>query len=74
MKHLVSIVQQQSTWTIGNWDSISFWTDKWLDKPITDILQIPATLHHLLDMTIADYITDNVWSLPPYFRAKDRVN
>jgi len=58
--------------TICDGASVSFWTDRWLERTTTNFWQIPNHLHFLLDMHVVDYIVDNSWNLPTYFRAMDR--
>jgi len=35
-------------------------------------LQIPISLHQILDLEVSDYIVEGAWSLPEYIVNKDR--
>lgn len=73
MKQWVQFIYQYSTWNIGNGDNIHFWLDRWLERSIVDIWQVPENMHNSLTMLVSDYIVDGQWNLPDYFRVKDRA-
>lgn len=56
LKSLLSTVQHHSSWQIGNGLNINFWTDCWLEKPVTDILNIPAELHGNLKTKVSHFL------------------
>lgn len=62
------MVQANSSWHIGDGRNIHFWLDKWLDVPLVERLHIPAHTHNELCATVADFIQDNDWQIPPAFQ------
>lgn len=36
------------SWQLGNGEDIEFWTDKWVSRPIVEIINAPANIHNLL--------------------------
>jgi hypothetical protein len=50
-------IADHSLWLIGNGNDIRIWTDRWLERPIVDILNIHAHLHsEFFIMLVSDYI------------------
>lgn len=41
-----------------------------MDETLVHMLQISPTIHHELNMNIADYTLDGRWNIPDYFKAK----
>lgn len=64
LKSLLSTVQHHSSWQIGNGLNINFWTDCWLEKPVTDILNIPAELHGNLKTKVSHFLRNGSCQIP----------
>jgi len=71
LRPLLNDIFQHATWTVGNGESIYFWTDRWLAMPIVDIWQIHVHLHKVLTMKVADFVIEGQWQIPDYFLRKD---
>ena len=71
LRPLLNDIFQYATWTVGNGESIYFWTDRWLAMPIVDIWQIHVHLHKVLTMKVADFVIEGQWQIPDYFLHKD---
>jgi len=71
LKPHISTIFLNSTWVIGNGESIHFWTDKWLNSPIVGLWGIPEHLHSILSMKLAAFIWKGRWNIPHYFLDKD---
>lgn len=59
-----------SIWLLGDGKSIYFWTDKWLESSVLDILNIPTNIHDSLKATVGDFIRNNAWEVPSYIYDK----
>lgn len=68
LKLHLNTVQANSSWHIGDGRNIHFWLDKWLDVPLVERLHFPAHTHNELCATVADFIQDNDWQIPPVFQ------
>lgn len=63
LKEYISVIRRNSTWTIGNGESVQFWIDRWLDRSMVDHWKIPESLHGSLQMLVADYILEGNWNI-----------
>lgn len=57
-------VQENTSWQLGDGNTINFWTNKWLSQPVVDLLSIPNHLHPLLSAKVKDFITNGSWCIP----------
>lgn len=64
LRPLLNDIFQHATWTVGNGESIYFWTDRWLAMPIVDIWQIPVHLHKVLTVKFADFVIEDSGKFP----------
>lgn len=64
IKRFYHIVAANSVWLIGNGSSINFWKDKWLSKPVVDLIGVPKSMQHNLSSAVSDFICSKSWNLP----------
>lgn len=72
MRVHLRMIAEQSSWSIGNGNTVNFWTDKWLEQSIVESLNIPLHMHPALNMKVADYILDGNWNIPMYLIQKSK--
>ena len=63
-KHKLPSILNNSTWQLGDGESINFWCDSWCGEPFTSAYNIPSHLHDSLHSTVAQFIHNNTWSVP----------
>lgn len=61
---------EHSCWQIGDGKSINFWTDRWLDKPIVEHMNIPAAYSSSLKCSVSDFIINRKWFIPEVFSSR----
>lgn len=54
----LSFVVDNSCWLLGDRQSINFWKDLWLSKPIVELLNVPTGMHTSLQAKVSDFIND----------------
>lgn len=52
-----------SSWLLGNGDSINFWLDDWCGGPLVHMLNIPPYLHQNLHAYGSDFIRNSQWRI-----------
>jgi ribonuclease HI len=65
IKKELGVIHDNSVWLLGNGANINFWVDKWCGDPLVEQLGIPLHLHHLLNSSVSDYISNGQWNIPP---------
>ncbi|PNX77655.1 hypothetical protein L195_g015173 [Trifolium pratense] len=58
MKPHFTTAVNHSIWLIGNGESISYWNDNWLGKPLVDLLQLPGSIAKRMHSSVADMIAE----------------
>jgi hypothetical protein len=66
IKHKFHEVCTNSSWQIGNGESINFWSDPWCGDPLVVTLNIPLHLHSFLQAKVNDFIENKSWKIPSY--------
>lgn len=64
IKPSILVVHEQMTWQIGSGNSISFWCDKWLSRPIFEALSIPSIVRSKLLAKVSNFISHSKWIFP----------
>ncbi|WJX52536.1 hypothetical protein P8452_38639 [Trifolium repens] len=64
IKHKFHEVCTNSSWQIGNGESINFWSDPWCGDPLVVTLNIPLHLHSSLQAKVKDFIENKSWKIP----------
>lgn len=64
IKEDFSILEDNSTWLLGNGEKINFWNDSWCGAPLSQALNIPQAISSHLSSTVSDYIVNGEWSIP----------
>ncbi|CAI8592772.1 unnamed protein product [Vicia faba] len=63
IKNQFQKIVDNSTWNLGQGNTINFWTDQWCGKPLVEQLQIQ---HHNQPFSkVADFILNGHWNFPP---------
>nr|KYP62471.1 hypothetical protein KK1_017005 [Cajanus cajan] len=65
IKDMYPQVKKSSTWSIGNGSKVNFWTDRWLSRPIVDIMNIHVSFHTKFKCSVSNFLKDGSWHLPP---------
>lgn len=73
MKPHINFIMEHFTWSIGNGQTVSFYTDRWVDLVLADHWHIPSSILPSIDIKVADCIVNGKWCLPPYISQKDPV-
>lgn len=60
----MNIVISNSAWVLGDGERTNFWNDKWLDKPLVELLNIPSSVQKSLKAYVHDFIKEEKWGLP----------
>ncbi|KAF1877242.1 hypothetical protein Lal_00012013 [Lupinus albus] len=58
------MVMSNSLWLVGDGSRVRFWKDKWIGSALVDRLNIPTELHASLVATVADYVSQSIWTIP----------
>jgi len=61
IKEYMQVISENSTWLLGNGNSINFWLDNWCGDTLVNLLNIPPNLHHHLKVYVSDFIHDFQW-------------
>ncbi|PRQ40733.1 putative reverse transcriptase zinc-binding domain-containing protein [Rosa chinensis] len=65
VKKFWQIVYDSSRWLIGSGSKVSFWRDKFLERPLIDFFEGHIGMVDDLNGTVADFISNGAWNLPP---------
>lgn len=57
------MVKENSSWLIGNGQSVNFWTDKWLHESLANLMSIPEAWQQDLTALAKDFIVNNCWNI-----------
>lgn len=60
------ILQKNSRWIIDRGAKVQFWTDRWLDKPVVDLLS--SDISRGYKGFVAAFIEDDSWCIPQCFQ------
>jgi len=71
MKSHIQYILDHASWSVGNGQKISFWTDKWLDTSIAERWHIPPALFPHIELRVAECLNNRKWCLPAYIAQKD---
>jgi hypothetical protein len=63
-KHKLPTILNNTSWQLGNGESINFWCDNWCKIPFVDLFNIPPLLHSSLQSTVSQFINNNNWCVP----------
>jgi len=77
MCQFIRSILEGNLWSIGDGTRLNFWTDKWLSRPIVDLLDIPSHLYLCLEASVSNFIQNRnhsgaalwrqlIWSDSPY--------
>ena len=58
------LILENSRWRIGGGSRISFWYNRWLQAPITEMALIPPHISSQLQYRVGDFIQHNIWQIP----------
>lgn len=64
IKECIPVVLSNTSWVLGDGNTIKFWSDRWLSQPIVDLLNLPPIMHKTLNASVAHFIVDNSWVIP----------
>ena len=64
VKFEYSTILDNSSFIIGDGESIKFWTDIWCGSSFCEVFQIPPHLNNSLRSRVSDYIHNFQWSIP----------
>ncbi|XP_070679393.1 uncharacterized protein [Malus domestica] len=67
IKSILHILFQNCRWVIGNGSTTSLWVDKWLDKPIVDVVGATEIAHSLSRTKVSNIIRMGKWVIPYIF-------
>lgn len=67
IKSILHILFQNCRWVIGNGSTTSLWVDKWLDKPIVDVVGAIEIAHSLSRTKVSNIIRMGKWVIPSIF-------
>jgi hypothetical protein len=72
LKNYLPMIQEHSTWRVGNGTNISFWEDNWLGYKLKDSIggQLPDSISHLEHAKVAEVINGHDWILPDLFKER----
>ncbi|XP_042514311.1 uncharacterized protein LOC122088975 [Macadamia integrifolia] len=66
IRRMWKFISDNERWIIGSGRKINFWNDNWLGpKPIAVLSELNEELFSNLNQTVADFIVDGSWVLPP---------
>lgn len=63
-KHKTGDLNNNTLWMLGNDNEINFWTDRWCDAPLVEMLQLPDNIHNNLTSKFKHFISDGRWTIP----------
>ncbi|CAN6572428.1 unnamed protein product [Malus baccata var. baccata] len=67
IKSILHILFQNCRWVIGNGYTTSLWVDKWLDKPIVDVVGATEIAPSLSRTKVSNIIRMGKWVIPSIF-------
>ncbi|TQD76419.1 hypothetical protein C1H46_038047 [Malus baccata] len=67
IKSILYILFQNCRWVIGNGSTTSLWVDKWLDKPIVDVVGATEIAPSLSRTKVSNIIRMGKWVIPSIF-------
>ncbi|CAN6545200.1 unnamed protein product [Malus baccata var. baccata] len=67
IKSILHILFQNCRWVIGNGSTTSLWVDKWLDKPIVDVVGATEIAPSLSRTKVSNIIRMGQWVIPSIF-------
>lgn len=63
-KHKLPTILSNSSWQLGNGESINFWCDSWCGETLTSACNIPSQFHDSHQSNVAHFIHNNSWRVP----------
>ncbi|CAN6558781.1 unnamed protein product [Malus baccata var. baccata] len=67
LSYLADVSQINCRWVIGNGSTTSLWVDKWLDKPIVDVVGATEIAPSLSHTKVSNIIRMGQWVIPSIF-------
>lgn len=67
VRNHISSVIDNSSWCNGNGKSINFWHDNWLSNPVSELLDLPMSVHPFVKATISYFISNGTWRISNSF-------
>lgn len=64
LRKWILIVMENISWQIGVGTCVNFWTDRWVEDSIVNLLNIPQNVHSLLTASVSDFIVNGLWLIP----------
>jgi hypothetical protein len=65
------LVLQNTMWTIGKGESISYWKDNWLGVPLVEAMNIPPRTFKHLNSQVLEMIENFSWVIPSNIVERD---
>ena len=63
-KHKFPSILNNSTWQLGNGETINFWCNSWFGEAFVSAFNIPTHTHNYLQSSVSHYIINNKWNVP----------
>jgi hypothetical protein len=60
------LVVQNSSWNLGDGNSINFWRDNWCSTNLAAHFNLPSYISDHLQAKVCDFIGQNQWKIPGY--------
>ena len=64
IKEEFTTITANSTWLLGNGESINFWNDSWCGPPLAEIFNTPKHISRELSSNVNDFILNGQWNIP----------